>query len=447
MDSRALSSGIPPTLCILSQEKKKPHINEGFSIDPPVPEARELGVRRSAPRRVSGGGGSKPQPPVSSGNGAKPPSALAPWILALRHTANVAMVILNALAAAGLIFSAYAQRIPPSDWPFAVVVTMTFPAWLWLSIALFAVDLAWWRRTAWIPGLAMLACVGQIHDYMPLNLPHLGMNAEDKERALTVMTYNVMALNDFQHRELGYNRQLSYIKRKNPDIACLQEAHYLRPTKANEITQSQLDSLHTLYPYVMMQGENFALLSKYPAQSINLDFPTKEFKSGEIAGWRLHVRGKIINLFSVHLRSFSLTPEDKDAYKDIVRLDSVSRKDVREAKNAIIPKLKDAGVERAEQVKLLQKYLSRYGGKNAIVCGDFNDPVGCYGLWRLTDESHMKQAYAETGFGPMITYHANDLFFRIDHILYRGQMRAWSIKKGRTKASDHYPLTATFILE
>lgn len=104
-------------------------------------------------------------------------------------------------------------------------------------------------------------------------------------------------------------------------------------------------------------------------------------------------------------------------------------------------------MEREAQIRYLQKYLQRYGGKNVLVCGDFNDAVNCYGLYLLEHESHMHQAYADVGLGPMITYNANDLYFRIDHILYRGDMRPYSMSRGSIKASDHYPVTARFFFE
>jgi endonuclease/exonuclease/phosphatase (EEP) superfamily protein YafD len=56
-----------------------------------------------------------------------------------------------------------------------------------------------------------------------------------------------------------------------------------------------------------------------------------------------------------------------------------------------------------------------------------------------------KDAYRQCGFGPEITYNANKLYFRIDHILYRGDMDAINIRRGKLKSSDHYPLLATFL--
>lgn len=402
--------------------------DEGFRIDKDAP--------RQAPARRHG----KEKP-------AAPPLPLPPWRKTANRVGNAAMVVANALAALALLAAAYAQRVPPSELGIASMVSMAFPAAFWAAIIMFGIDVAWFRRTAWIPGLAMLACVGQIHDYFPLNLPRLPMSAEQKERSFTLMTYNVMAFSDNEAKGQPANRQLQYILEQDPDVALIEEAYCIAPSKDNSITQQQLDSMHRAYPFVLTQGENFAILSKFPVEPINLDFPSEDFVTGDIGGFRLEIYGKVVNVFPVHLRSFSLTVEDKSAYRDIVRLDSLSAEGLKDARTSIAPKIAQAAVERAEQIRYLQRYLQRYGGKNAIVAGDFNDTENSYGLYLLARESHMRQAYASTGFWPMVTYNANDLWFRIDHVLYRGDLTPYKMKRGTLKASDHYPLTVTFLMQ
>lgn len=399
--------------------------SEGFRIDKDAP--------RQAPRRRSGE--KKMAPPVS------------PWRKTANRAGNAAMVAVSALSALAMLATAYAQRVPPTELGIASMASMAFPAAFWAAMIVFGVDVAWFRRTAWIPGLAMLACVGQIHEYMPLNLPRLPMSSEQRERSFTLMTYNVLHFYDNENRNQPFNRQLQYILEQNPDICVIEEALYISPVADNHITQQELDSMHRAYPHVLTQGENFAILSKFPVEPINLDFPSEDFVSGDIAGFRLDIYGKVVNVFAVHLRSFSLTTEDKSAYRDLVRLDSISPSGLNDVRSSIVPKVSQAAVERGEQIRYLQRYLQRYGGKNAIVAGDFNDTENSYGLYLLARESRMRQAYASTGFWPMVTYNASDLWFRIDHVLYRGDLFPYKMKRGSLKASDHYPLTVTFVME
>lgn len=78
-----------------------------------------------------------------------------------------------------------------------------------------------------------------------------------------------------------------------------------------------------------------------------------------------------------------------------------------------------------------------------IICGDFNDVPESY-AYRLLKGNDLKDAYVETGFGPMITYNAHAFWFHLDQIFYRGALRPLSVRKGKTKLSDHYPLFAEF---
>ena len=57
----------------------------------------------------------------------------------------------------------------------------------------------------------------------------------------------------------------------------------------------------------------------------------------------------------------------------------------------------------------------------------------------------MKDAYLEAGFGPLATYNAHNLYFNIDHILYRGKLKAVNFEKGNIKSSDHYPIFARLV--
>ena len=44
----------------------------------------------------------------------------------------------------------------------------------------------------------------------------------------------------------------------------------------------------------------------------------------------------------------------------------------------------------------------------------------------------------------MNTYHGNNINFRIDHVLYKGDFEAVSFTRGNVTYSDHYPLFVRF---
>ena len=78
-----------------------------------------------------------------------------------------------------------------------------------------------------------------------------------------------------------------------------------------------------------------------------------------------------------------------------------------------------------------------------MVCGDFNDVVDSWAYSVIAGDD-MKDAYLEAGCGPLATYNAHNLYFNIDHILYRGKLKAVNFGKGNLKSSDHYPIFSYF---
>lgn len=364
---------------------------------------------------------------------------------------GIAAWALTALCAVGLMLSAYAYIIPPAKCLYAPVIAMTFPAWALAMVILLILDLIFWRKVAIMAGLAIVVCWGPLRSTCPLNLPKGGLSASEQERAFTLMSYNVSRFMDRDVAAINAqqgepcNRYVSYILGVQPDIVCIQEAENFQPWD-NSISQAQADSLHAAYPYFYSFGLELGLLSKFPAEPVNIDFPSDDYQSGDIGCWRVDVHGRIINIFSVHLCSIQLTEVSKEAYQGLVQMDSLSRGTIGEIRRQAVPNIRRAAVVRAEQIDLLISYIRKYGGENVIVCGDFNDVENSYAIRRLQSKSDLKQAWAGVGFGPLHTYYYYDMYFHIDHILYRGAMSARSIHLDRFKASDHYPQTATFVL-
>mgnify|MGYP004449285907 FL=1 len=91
----------------------------------------------------------------------------------------------------------------------------------------------------------------------------------------------------------------------------------------------------------------------------------------------------------------------------------------------------------------MRKNIDEISGP-VIVCGDFNDTPSSW-TYRTIRGSDLADCYCDCGLGHTITYHENRLYFRLDHIFYKGEgLKAIRIERGNDKFSDHYPLMATF---
>ena len=140
---------------------------------------------------------------------------------------------------------------------------------------------------------------------------------------------------------------------------------------------------------------------------------------------------------------------DKTLYEDLFRKAPQSeralRRQVKDVKTQLISKLAHAFRLRAEQAHIIRHTIDSIGG-NFIVAGDFNDIQDCYAV-RTILGSDMHDAYADCALGPCITYHGNRFYFRIDHILYGGDLKAVSCRRGDITSSDHFPMLAKFLFE
>ena len=353
---------------------------------------------------------------------------------------------LNVMLAMATVFSAYGGMIDPDEMVFASIVAMMLPGFLIAGVVMLLLDLMFWRRLSLVLLLGWVVSGPAIIEYMPMHLFTRKLTEQEKKRTFTFLTYNVLHFWDFRGDVPGLekNMTLDYILSTDVDIVSLQEAESIQgPWK---VTPEQLYELHTRYPYGYLNAaKQLTLLSKYPAEHVHLDLPP--CIAQRVACFRLDVKGDTINLFNVHLESIGLSPADKELYMQLYHpsADRKLKEELSEVKSQLISKLSAAYRERAEQARALRECIDSVGG-NVIVAGDFNDIPGCYAIRTIAGDD-MENAFTRCGFGPSITYHGNRFYFRIDHVLYRGNVEAVDIERARIPSSDHYPLLTTFLID
>lgn len=348
------------------------------------------------------------------------------------------------LACIGLMVASYSGTVSPGSFSLASVMLLTYPFWLGATIIIGIIDVLLCRKAFVAVILSLVVCIPSIWSYSPLNVLKPHVPRESEGRTLKFMTYNVAAFHNFTSTFPGdVNPTISYIINSGADVVNLQEVYIFATSKGEHITSAQLDSLHSIYPYVLLNGYTQALLSKYPAEAIHTDWPCTA--GNEMAVFRINVDGESITIFDVHLQSYGLTDADKSLFRSLTRLGVYDSEKIEEIKNQLLDKVNAAAVNRAEDARKVGHYITSLGGPNVIVAGDFNDVPGCYALRYLADYG-LKEVYPEVAFGPMITYNASNFYFRIDHVLYRGALKPLKMYRGKVKCSDHYPVFVEFAL-
>ena len=349
------------------------------------------------------------------------------------------------LVATGLLFSAYGGGIDPSRSVWPQIFGMSFPAWIMLMLVMVPVSFIIWRRLVLLPTAALLIAMPAILTISPL---HIGGSLSQSERArsFSVMTYNVYGFVDHEfmsddsvQKPSNESRSLQQIIDTQPDIVCIQEGY-----NPNYRFKLQMDTINKVYPYSNFIAEGGEIIfSKYPFKIIPT--PQPAWHTAHYSAYELDVDGHPLLVVNCHLQSIGLTPDDKALYRELTdkRIESPTRSELSQVKNSILSKLANAFRLRAEQARHIRQFLEEHPG-NAILVGDFNDVQGNY-AYRCISSAGMRDAYADSGFGPTITYIDNRFYFHIDQIFYRGDMRAVDVVRGNIKSSDHYPMTATFV--
>lgn len=338
-----------------------------------------------------------------------------------------------------LIASAYCGLINPEVNANFAILGLLFPVLLVIQSVLL---LVWFITRRW--GIALFAaafifaCYPTLITFAPVNFS--GSHTAPSDSTFTLLTYNVMNFDDFENLE-GENRTLRYILDKDADFVILQEASAKIKMNKLEKIQSLMPQLTLQYPYREQRLRDVVILSKYPYIVDNETITERHRPYKKSAAYKVNVNGRTLHIIGVHLESIHLSNHDKANYLDITDINFDEQK-MEDVKSGILSKLATAFRTRAVQAKELRHYIDSIGN-NIILCGDFNDTPSSFSYNTIMGDD-MSDAYRDCALGPTITFHDNRFYFRIDHILYKGEFEAVNIERGNMKSSDHYPLFATF---
>lgn len=360
------------------------------------------------------------------------------------------LLIINIIAALVTIVGAYGGCVNPERLVYPALVSMMLPGILIVDVLIFVFDIFVKRRFAWIIPIAWVISLPSLLNYSPLNVGHKELTEEEKERSFTFLTYNVLHFWDFRGDVDGLesNATIDYILSTDADVVNLQEVEFIKSWPLWHIKPEQVQALDNKYPYrIVNVNLQLTLLSKYPFEMDETPIPSPYDQ--RMALFKLNIKGHTVRLFNVHLEPIGLSLADKALYQSIFEKAPGSerqwRKELRDVKTQLIDKLSSAFDKRVDQARFIRHTIDSIGG-DFIVAGDFNDIQGSYAARKVKGKD-LNDAYSENAFGPTITYHGNRFYFRIDHVFYKGDMKAVDIERGNVKSSDHYPLLTTFIFD
>ncbi|MBD5225031.1 MAG: hypothetical protein HDS68_03560 [Bacteroidales bacterium] len=367
-----------------------------------------------------------------------------------------AAALANLLLAAMTILAAYGGKVNPATTTIPAIFAMTFPGWVILTMIALGADLFFNRRIALIPFVTLLICLPPLQSFFPLNLSKSVPALDDyDENSFKLMSYNVFDWNEFVQnsdstKSAPTGGEISEVRTGNPtinlildeapEIGCFQECPSIKANKIPGITESQASLFSELFPY-SSRTDGEVLFSRFPVTPVKLRQP--ESRYSWFAAGKVDILGHETLVVSVHLESIGLSNDDKRLYR---RITQGAKTNVGKVKRQLLSKLSHAFRVRADEARLLREQIDSLNIGNVIVAGDFNDIPDCYAM-RVIAGDDFKNAFSTAGCGPTYTYHANRFLFHIDHVLYRGDMRATDYRCLRKGVSDHYPVEVRFVWE
>ena len=365
-----------------------------------------------------------------------------------RKRKNWTFEIVVAIIAVLLICCAYAGKIDPQSFFLAPFLGLAFmPLLLLIAVAL--VGSLIWRRWVAVATVivALIATAPVLKLFLPLNSSDEAPPVPaDPAMMLKVMTYNVLA---FNYNEPNLNAQPSATMRlildANPDVVLLQEG---TPggIEWEEIPSivPYMKEIKQKYPYCYYGSEGLNIMSRYPFTTQSLGEPRYDRSP----------LGYNRNNVSYLARAFDLElPSGKQLRLVDFRLQSYHLSFGKSQNVRVSPDVKPSRMDRmrrsfalrGENAAELRKIIDE-APANLIVCGDMNDITASH-VYRVIKGEDLTDAWADAGNGYAYTYNKFGLLYRIDHILYRGAIRALEAHRLSGGSSDHYPLMVTFDID
>lgn len=365
-----------------------------------------------------------------------------------RKKKNWTFVIITIVVGLLLVCCAYAGAIDPTKFFPAPFMTLAFMPMLLLVLALVVIALIF-RRWLALPilGVSLVASLPVIKLFTPMNTSENALPVPaDPSLVLKVMTYNVLSFNYLDPEcEDGPSKTMRLILDTDADVVLLQEGNVNADNWSNIPSLAPfVDEITAKYPYRFNSPEGLNIMSKYPFTTQTLCEPqttrsTLGYSRNEISylarAYDLQLPlGKQLRLVDFRFQSYHLS-----FGKNMnVRLSPYSRP-------APLERMRRSFALRTENAAALRKALDD-SPANLIVCGDMNDVPSSH-VYRVLRGHDLKDAWADSGRGYAYTFNRYNLRYRIDHMFYRGDVRALHAERLVGGSSDHYPLVVSFDID
>lgn len=365
----------------------------------------------------------------------------------MRKLADKIILILNALASAGLLMAYLAPVVNPSKAILPALFGLAYPFLLILNLMFLCYWLIQLKKEILISLIVILLGWNHLNNLLPMNFKDAKIpQSLSVDHMFKVLSYNVKGFDNYKWSNDPRTKELiiGFINQQDPDILCFQEYYTsMRSGQSHDHISKELKSLPESAVYFTADQSNrnrfgIATFSRYPIiKKSRIPFNTS-FNAAMYTD--ILFQNDTIRIFNIHLQSIRFRQEDY-AFMDTVSL-KYSKQQMMGIRN-IGYQLKTAFSLRAEQAIMISNYI-KVSPHPVVVMGDFNDTPQSYAYRRIKKGMH--DAFRMSGRGMGNTYAGDLPSFRIDHIMYNNPLISYQFKRIKTEYSDHFPITTWLYL-
>ncbi len=366
----------------------------------------------------------------------------------MKRLADRIILILNALAAAGLLLAYLAPFTNPAKIILPALFGLAYPILLMLNLLFLSYWLINLKKEILISLIVILLGWNHLNSLLPLNFKDSKKIPADlpQTRMFKTLSYNVRGFDIYHWTSNPRVKEgiFEFIKGQEPDIICFQE-YYTSNRKgeshadvSKELRDLPESAVYYTADLTNSNGFGIATFSRYPIlRKSRIPFNTS---SNAAMYTDILFHTDTVRIFNIHLQSINFRQEDY-AFMDTVRL-KYTNQQLRGIRN-IGSQLKKAFTLRAEQAEMISNYI-RNSPHPVLVMGDFNDTPQSYAYRKIKKGMH--DAFRVAGRGIGNTYAGELPSLRIDYMIYSNPFIAFQFKRIKTNYSDHFPITSLFYL-
>lgn len=348
---------------------------------------------------------------------------------------RIILLILNIIAAIGLVATTLAGAVAPSSSIIPSVLAYGFLPMLGVNILFIFLWLLMGKWHFFVSVAAIAARFSFVGLFFQIGGNADVPSADEHPGMVTLLSYNVHNFggNDFEcvPNDSNVTAFLDLLREHQPDILCLQE---YKMVKGVSVTDSL--ELFGYNHFFGSRGKADSPIATVVFSKLPITFVKKIDRQKIMV--EISNGNRLFRLLCVHMDSYEFTADNHADIEQLahLKIDSTSRRTLSKAKETVLR-------HETEWNELLRPLITE-SSVPILLAGDMNDIPSSWLYAQIT--KHLDDTYRDKGNGFCSTFNGSFPRFRIDMVFHSSEFTTLSYRRIRTDISDHYPVLVSLQL-